>query len=46
MTPDAPVTAAPVAEFKIAKTVELGARATLTEVKLNADVDSPVIVIF
>ena len=46
ITPDAPVTALPVAEFATAKTVELGARATLTKVKLNADVDSPVMVIF
>jgi hypothetical protein len=46
MSPDAPVTALPVAEFATAKTVELGARATLTKVKLNADVDSQVMVIF
>jgi len=46
MTPDAPVTADPVAEFATAKTVELGTRATLAKVKLNADVESPVIVIF
>ena len=46
ITPDAPVTALPVALFATTNTVELGITATLAKVKLNADVDSPVIDIF
>ena len=45
-TPDAPLTAVPVAVVEITKTVELGTRAILTNVRLNAAVDNPVIVKF
>ena len=45
-TPAALVTAVPVAEFAIAKTVELGTFEIFAKLKLKAEVDNPLMVTF